>query len=396
MDNPLTPKKQKTIHKHACSHTCDTGLICTRTFHQPSELRAHERFVHLGIYDHVCVHELGGGGATAVLCDKKFERKYHLVQHGKEAHSDKKPFICEFVKKDKTLCKFACKSTGNMNRHKQTHLEVKRYKCTLCPESFGDLRHLRRHDDRIHKCIFVTHKCPDCIKEYSRSCALERHRLYTHADRTCPKVMARIETQQKKRRENNARRYANDREFRLKTNMSGAIRSWLKRGGKQKGCKSSKLLMMSVADIIIYLEKNSVSGLKYGDPFVEVDHIKPQAAFKKFGPVEQRECWCYLNLQLLTAKENKEKSDIFDQAVYDTLDTAKEIAVLRVGWVSEFGETEGPEIIFDENDVGPSNAEGDGAVYEDDSSSDSDDHYCIGDEDGSDEYSLDEGAVHVQ
>jgi hypothetical protein len=165
--------------------------------------------------------------------------------------------------------------------------------------------------------------------------------------------------------------------------MGNGIRAWLKRGGKQKGCQSSKLLHISAADTIIYLEKNSVAGLKYGDPDVEVDHIKPQAAFKKMGHVEQRECWCYLNLQLLTTEENNAKSDHFDQAAYDTLDTAKEIAVLRVGWLAEFGKTEGPEIVFDEENVGMSNAEGDGAIYEDDASSDSDDECCIDDEEGS-------------
>jgi hypothetical protein len=395
MDNAPVPKKQKTIHKHTCSHTCDTGLICTRTFRQPSELRAHERFVHLGIYDHVCFHLVDRGGATAVFCNQTFERKDHLVQHVKHIHSDSKPFKCDHVNADNTTCGFMCKSTSNVNVHKQTHLEVKKYRCTLCPESFGNLQGLQHHEDMIHKGIFVKFKCPYCNNEYRHIYNLERHNLFTHANR-CPKVMARIEQHRKKRRENHTRRFANDKVYRLKCNLTRGIGTWLKRGGKQKGCKSSKLLLMSAAETIIYLEKTSVAGLKYGDPDVHVDHIKPQAAFKKMGPVEQRECWCYLNLQLLTAKENRTKSDHFDQAAYDTLDIAKEIAVLRVGWLDEFGETEGPEIIFDENDVGPSNAEGDGAVYEDDSSSDSDEECCIGDEDGSDEYSLDEGAVHVQ
>jgi hypothetical protein len=474
MDNAPVPKKQKTIHKHTCSHTCDTGLICTRTFREPSELRAHERFVHLGIYDHVCFHLVDRDGATAVFCNQTFERNSDLVrhvkykhsdktpfacdlknadnttceylcksqdglnQHKKQAHSELKPYLCEFVKNDKTLCKYACKSQGSLDSHvKYKHSNLKPFACdfknddnTTCGHLCKSTGNLTMHKKQVHSelkpylCEFVKNdktlckyacksqgsldshkqrhmevkiKCPDCNNEYGHSQALAKHHLIKHANQTCPKVIARIEKIRKTTRENSRMRYANDREYRLKCQLSSGVGMWLKRGGKKKGCKSSKLLMMSAAETIIYLEKTSVAGLKYGDPGVEVDHIKPKAAFKRMGPVEQRECWCYLNLQLLERVENRTKSDHFDQTEYDKLDIAKEIAVLRVGWVAEFGETEGPEIIFDENDVGPSNAEGDGAVYDDDASSDSEDECCIVDEDGIYEDILDGmGVVHVQ
>jgi hypothetical protein len=380
MGNP--PKRQKKIHNHACTAICDNGETCQRKFTSPFCLRAHQRFIHLKIFDHVCVHLVDNGGAKAVLCNKSFEQKNRLVQHVKHAHSKLKPFACDFKNTDNTTCGYLCKCPQQLDSHKQRHLDIKKYKCSLCPESFGQLGNFRHHDNTVHKGIFVKIKCPDCKKEYISRNTLAIHNLFQHADQTCPNVMARIEKIKKCKREIHTRRYANDRVYRLKHNMSGAIRAWLRCGGKKKGCKSSKLLMMSAADTIKYLEKSSVSGLKYGDPDVQVDHIKPRAAFKRLDDVEQRECWCYLNLQLLTAKENNAKSDKFDQAAYDKLDIGKEIAVLRVGWVEEFGESNGPEIIFDENDVGPSNAEGDGAVYDEAMSSDSDDDYSIDDEDG--------------
>ena len=105
---------------------------------------------------------------------------------------------------------------------------------------------------------------------------------------------------------------------------------WLTRVGKQKGGRSAKLLLMSAADAIIYLEKKSSASLKYGVPGVELDHIKPKAALKKMGLSEQHELWRYLNLQLLAAKENLAKSNHFNQVAYDTLDIGKEIAV-RMG-----------------------------------------------------------------
>jgi hypothetical protein len=305
------------------------------------------RFEHLCLFDYVCLK-----------CNKAFEEKGHLVNHCKRKHLNERPFKCDH-------CDYEFKTQEDLNAHKQTHLVNKKHQCTQCEKSYGRLQQLEHHVDKIHEGICVPFECPDCSNEYDSYNGLWDHYLFYHADRSCPEVMAAIEKRRKTTRVWKAKRYANDPVFRTHVTLSSGFRDWMKHNGGKKGCRTEVVVGLSKPTLVKYLEDNSAEGYKCGQPGVDIDHIRPKSSFTRIGPVEQRECWNYRNLQLMCSYENRHvKGAKFDPVAYAGSDIGKDIAIERIKWVSEFGETEGPEIVPNEEDDNMYTAEGLGELYE--------------------------------
>jgi hypothetical protein len=340
-----TPIKKKIINKHVCN-----DVACTRTFRQASKLRGHIRFHHLGIFDFPCEK-----------CNKKFEQKGSLVFHEKTVHSNERPYSCEFIDQNQKQCEFKFKKSYDLRRHMQTHLENKQFQCGKCEKSYGRSCNLKRHVDKIHEGISATFECTDCPNEYETYSGLWNHFLFKHADRSCPRVMAAIAKHRLSQNKSQAKRRANDPVFKIHCDLSSAFGAWMRRHGRSKNCRMAEILSLSYEGTIEYLNDNP-QGLKYGDPGTDVDHIRPKSSFKKAGPVEQRELWCYWNLQLMTSHENRKvKRAYYDPIAYTESENGQQIAKLRPGWVAEFGETEGPDIEhLDEDMELPDTADDDG------------------------------------
>jgi hypothetical protein len=359
-----TPIKKKKEHKHKCTHITN-DVVCTRTFYEASKLRGHIRFHHLKIFDFVCEK-----------CNGTFEENGSLKRHEKTVHSKERPYSCDFIDKHKKQCDWTCKTPEDLRAHMQKHLEKKRYKCGICEKSYGESRSLQHHVDTIHNLIIATFECPDCPNEYESYNGLWNHYLFIHADRSCPQIMAAIE---KKRQTQNAihkKRRDTDPVYKLHCDLSSAFGTWMRRHGRSKTCRTTELLHSSYEGMVAFLNDNP-QGLKYGSKGVDIDHIRPKSSFKKAGPVEQRELWCYWNLRLMTSHENRKvKRSYYDPIAYAASIEGKKIAELRPAWVAEFGETPGPDMeTCDEDDLlpGTANDDGylsDGSVYTEDEDSD--------------------------
>ena len=110
---------------------------CDRMFQSPGELKTHNRFAHLKIYDHVCTQ-----------CDHRppFERNCDLTRHIKTTH--------EQVYHRCPKCpdrKF--ESASKLKGHNRfAHLKIYDHVCTQCDDrpAFEVKGHLTRHTKRCH------------------------------------------------------------------------------------------------------------------------------------------------------------------------------------------------------------------------------------------------------
>ncbi len=59
-------------------------------------------------------------------------------------------------------------------------------------------------------------------------------------------------------------------------------------------------------------------------------------SFKSYGPIEQRMCLNWNNLQLLPGHVNQSKGSDYDAVKYAASPAGQAIALLRVGWEKEF------------------------------------------------------------
>jgi hypothetical protein len=365
-----TPIKKKKEKKHACTHISE-GVVCTRTFRAACLLRGHIRFHHLGIFDFLCekcnkAFEFKGSlvthektlhsnerGCTCEKCGDTFQTKGALKRHMIHLHTTEKPCICEHVDINNKQCEYACKTPDKLRTHMQIHLEKKRFQCDSCEKSYGQSKYLQHHVDTIHDLIFVPFECPEqeCPNEYKTYRGLWRHYLFIHADRSCPRVMAAIEKTRREQNEIIKKRRDTDPVFKIHCGLSSSFGNWMRQHGRSKSCRTSEVTGLSYECMVAFLNDNP-EGLKYGDPGVDVDHIRPKSNFKQAGPVEQRELWCYWNLRLMDSYQNRHvKRAHFDPVAYAASIEGKNIAELRPGWVEEFGETEGPDIEHLDEDI---------------------------------------------
>ena len=85
------------------------------------------------------------------VCSKKFVIKSRLTSHSK-IHSEKPAYVCP-----EAGCGKTCRSRTSVRMHKDEHLGIKRWSCSLCDRKFlsqGNLKkHERRHGDKRFPCI---------------------------------------------------------------------------------------------------------------------------------------------------------------------------------------------------------------------------------------------------
>jgi len=108
-----------------------------------------------------------------------------------------------------------------------------------------------------------------------------------------------------------------DPDFRLRTNLRARINKALRYNSKS--ISNIELLGCTIEELKVHLQKTAIkNGYKYFDinnylgKDYHIDHIKPCASFNLTKLEEQRKCFNYSNLQILTATENLEKSDIYE------------------------------------------------------------------------------------
>jgi len=106
--------------------------------------------------------------------------------------------------------------------------------------------------------------------------------------------------------------YKNNLEYRLTTLLRSRLASAIK--GTAKRSSAKQLIGCSIPQLRQHLEQQFEDGMawdNHGEWYI--DHIKPCAAFDLSNEDEQRECFHYLNLQPLWAKDNIRKGTKWDE-----------------------------------------------------------------------------------
>lgn len=106
----------------------------------------------------------------------------------------------------------------------------------------------------------------------------------------------------------------NDVNFKIRMTLSSRIKEAIKKAKTKKCDKSVALLGCSIDQVRNHLEQQFSQGMTWDNHGEwHIDHIKPCAAFDLSNEDEQRECFHYLNLQPLWAKDNLSKGAIWDE-----------------------------------------------------------------------------------
>jgi hypothetical protein len=131
-------------------------------------------------------------------------------------------------------------------------------------------------------------------------------------------------------------RYATNEEFKAANKSRKALRRFLNTVGGRKSAHTLELVGCSWAELITHLNNNPY-GYFVGQKGVQIDHIRSIMSFILFnGPIAQRECMNWNNLQLMLRKDNQSKGGKYDAEKYAASKAGKAIAKLRVGWEKQF------------------------------------------------------------
>jgi len=100
------------------------------------------------------------------ICEKLFLFACDLKQHIRVAHTDERPYICDF-------CGGTFKTRCAMNTHKLLHSDIKPYFCNHCPKSFRRTEQLKLHL-RTHTGE-KPHLCGVCGKGFAQLGDCKKH-----------------------------------------------------------------------------------------------------------------------------------------------------------------------------------------------------------------------------
>ena len=129
------------------------------------------------------------------------------------------------------------------------------------------------------------------------------------------KVMAglNVENRRRRQREDHARRYRKDVQYKLMVTQ----RSRLWHALKGRGAKSSRTIILigcSIEHLRQHLEAQFTDGMTWDNHGQwHIDHIKPCASFDLTDAEQQHECFNYTNLQPLWAVDNLTKGAKYNE-----------------------------------------------------------------------------------
>lgn len=122
----------------------------------------------------------------------------------------------------------------------------------------------------------------------------------------CKKKYRTSSSAKLKRKSARAKQWANNLEYRLKTNLRRRINRAL--SGQKKSNATMKMTGCNITELKAHLESQFTNGMSW-DNYGKwhVDHIIPCAMFDLSNHNEQSKCFHYTNLQPLWAEDNARK-----------------------------------------------------------------------------------------
>jgi hypothetical protein len=190
--------------------------------------------------------------------------------------------------------------------------QFKRFCSRRCKSNNSDLTSVQRRLTKRKNAKIRWHSSPEVRAKSYRYKYLRYHALTNEQKRSLNK--AKNDKYKDYRLAKHYERMANDVEYRLRQSISGRIRTALKNNYGEKSKSCLKYIGCSIPKLREHLESQFTQGMAWDNHGEwHIDHIKPCAAFDLSNEDEQRECFHYLNLQPLWAKDNIRKGAKWDE-----------------------------------------------------------------------------------
>lgn len=123
------------------------------------------------------------------ICGKSFKFQSRMLQHAK-VHNKKKSrkvrkiqsFMCDIGE-----CNKMFQSITNLNNHKQTHSEDRKFVCEVCGASYKTKDVLHKHK-KIHQNL-PDFQCDMCVKKFKNKVSIYRHMKIDHISKFCLQIL---------------------------------------------------------------------------------------------------------------------------------------------------------------------------------------------------------------
>lgn len=204
----LCPKRypdQNSLARHRKTHTGDRPFQC---------LECHKNFpTSTALRRHLTLHNSQSRPLPCIYCGRRFVDKASLVKH-EQSHlaGDQRTHTCD-------VCHKSFLHATDLSLHKKYHDPDKKFDCEVCGREFNRLNNLQRHM-MVHQQQGANEEilsCDVCGITYKFMSSLTRHMVTTHMN---PEKLRQQAEEQRKKRENNYRRYLENRKM-YETQHSG-------------------------------------------------------------------------------------------------------------------------------------------------------------------------------
>ncbi|XP_016912545.1 zinc finger protein 62 isoform X1 [Apis cerana] len=204
----LCPKRypdQNSLARHRKTHTGDRPFQC---------LECHKNFpTSTALRRHLTLHNSQSRPLPCIYCGRRFVDKASLVKH-EQSHlaGDQRTHTCD-------VCHKSFLHATDLSLHKKYHDPDKKFDCNVCGREFNRLNNLQRHM-MVHQQQGANEEilsCDVCGITYKFMSSLTRHMVTTHMN---PEKLRQQAEEQRRKRENNYRRYLENRKI-YETQHSG-------------------------------------------------------------------------------------------------------------------------------------------------------------------------------